>query len=320
MIRLFIACMLAVSCVTPLMASEQDPETIAAVVNNAKISVRRVEQEAERLIPLNNYHRTITEERKREFTAQAIDNLIVLELKYQDAVAKGLKPDKKQVKNQWELMRKKFSSKKDYQAALENAGITEEGLKRHIEKLVLADAVRKQVLEPAAASEAELKDYYGKNSEKFRVPESVKLREISTKDENKLNQILALLRDQERFDDVAAKMSEDKFRVKGGDVGYIHRGRILPEVEAVAFTLKVGEISAPIKAESMWYIVKVEDKKAEYQLSFEESKGQLKKDLEKKRADALQEKWISDLRAKAKVEILLKVETTQKRDDKKPEH
>jgi len=104
-------------------------------------------------------------------------------------------------------------------------------------------------------------------------------------------------------------MSEDAYRVKSGDVGYMHKGRMLPEIEEAAFRLKVGEVSDLIKAENNWFIIKLEDKKPEHQLSFEEVKDKLKKELETTRAQELKEAWITDLRAKAKIEVLLKTET-----------
>jgi len=44
-------------------------------------------------------------------------------------------------------------------------------------------------------------------------------------------------------------------------------------------------------------------------MSFEESRDKLKKDLEKKYSNVLNEQWIADLRSKAKIEILLKFES-----------
>jgi len=104
-------------------------------------------------------------------------------------------------------------------------------------------------------------------------------------------------------------MSEDPYRVKGGDLGYMHKGRMLPEIEEAAFKLKVGEVSDIIKVENAWFIIKLEDKKPEHVVAFEEIKGELKKELEKNRIQELKEAWITDLRAKAKIEVLLKTET-----------
>jgi hypothetical protein len=44
-------------------------------------------------------------------------------------------------------------------------------------------------------------------------------------------------------------------------------------------------------------------------VAFEEIKAELKKELEKNRIQELKEAWITDLRAKAKIEVLLKTET-----------
>jgi parvulin-like peptidyl-prolyl isomerase len=101
-------------------------------------------------------------------------------------------------------------------------------------------------------------------------------------------------------------MSEDDYKSKGGDIGYVHKGRIAPEIDKAAFNLKVEEVSAPIHVEDVWYIIKVEDKKPEYAVPFEEAKGKLEKELETEKALELQKKWIADLKSKAKIEILLK--------------
>ena len=88
----------------------------------------------------------------------------------------------------------------------------------------------------------------------------------------------------------------------------IHRGRAIPEIEEAAFSLKVGELSGLIKAGDYWYIIRVDEKKPEKQLSFEEIKGKLEKDLEAKRAAELKKKWIDGMKAKSKIEVFLKTE------------
>ena len=155
-------------------------------------------------------------------------------------------------------------------------------------------------------TEANLKEFYDKHITEFKKPEAVKLRLLSTKDENKALEMLEKLKAGEDIAQVANSMSEDDYRSKGGDVGYIHKGRLMPEIDQVAFSLIFGGISDPIHVGDMWYIVKVEDKIPERTMPFEEVKGKLEKELEAQKANELQEKWIRDLKAKAKIEILLK--------------
>ena len=285
-------------------------DVVVAKVNGAVFTQKDLEAEVDRLIPQATFHRNVPQEKRKFYYDKAIEALVNRELQYQDAVAKGMEIDKEKVNAQMEKIRKKFKSPEEYKAALEKEGITEEKVRAQVEKeMMVQKVVATKVTEASKISEKDLKEYYEKNASKFKQPESVKLRIISAKDEKKAQDILARIKAGEDFGDLAYKMSEDSYRVKSGDIGYMHKGRMLPEIEEAAFKLKVGEMSDLIKAENNWFIIKLEDKKPEHQVSFEEAKDKLKNELETTRAQELKEAWITDLRAKAKIEVLLKTET-----------
>jgi foldase protein PrsA len=285
-------------------------DIVVAKVNDVAFTKKDLEAEVDRLIPQATFHRNVPQEKRKFYYDKAIEALVNRELQYQDAVAKGMEIDKEKVNAQMEKIRKRFKSPEEYKAALEKEGITEEKVRAQVEKEILVqNVVTKKVTEASKISEKDLNEYYEKNASKFKQPESVKLRLISTKDEKKAQDILDRIKAGEDFGDLAYKMSEDNYRVKAGDIGYMHKGRMLPEIEEAAFKLIVGEMSNLIKAENNWFIIKLEDKKPEHQLPFEEVKDKLKKELETTRAQELKEAWITDLRAKAKIEVLLKTET-----------
>jgi peptidyl-prolyl cis-trans isomerase SurA len=78
------------------------------------------------------------------------------------------------------------------------------------------------------------------------------------------------------FSKLAKKYSDDGYSGNnGGDLGWFGVGRMIPEFETVAFSLKnKGDYSEPFKTKYGWHIVKLIDKK---QISsFEESKEKLK--------------------------------------------
>ncbi|PGM56407.1 peptidylprolyl isomerase [Bacillus sp. AFS053548] len=48
---------------------------------------------------------------------------------------------------------------------------------------------------------------------------------------------------------------------KGGDLGYFGEGAMVPEFEAAAYKLKVGEISQPVKSQFGYHVIKLTGKK-----------------------------------------------------------
>ncbi len=279
---------------------------VVARVNGAAIYSLQLDIAVRQLITTSTFHGSLSDEKRHEFQEQALQDLIIRELKYQDAVARGFNPDKNLVKTKIAEIKNKFNSGKEYRKALSEAGLSEDDIRSDVEKnLVIEGAINKIVVDAARWNDAELKAYYDSNADKFTQPESVKLRIISCAAEKKAAEALTLIRSNEAFGAVAAKMSEDNYRTRGGDIGYIHRDRIYPELENEAFRMKPGEVSGLIRAEGMWFIIKVEEKIPERRIAFEEAKDKLKKELEARRSTEMLEKWSQELRAKAKIEILL---------------
>jgi len=305
MLRIFLSLLM----IFLFAVSSYAEDVIVAKVNGTTFTQKDLEAEVDRLIPQMTFHRNVPPEKRKNYYGKALDELINRELQYQYAKAKDIKIEKEKIDAQLEKFKKRFKSEKEYQAALDKEKSTEEQVRARIEKELLAQAAyTRNVTEPAKMSEPALKEYYEKNAAKFKQPESAKLRIISTTDEKKAQDILAKIKQGDDFGELAYGLSEDSYRVKSGDVGYIHKGRMLPEIDAVGFKLKVGEVSDIIKAENNWFIIKVEDKKPEHQITFEETKAKLQKELEAERANELKKKWLDNLRAKAKIEILLKTE------------
>jgi parvulin-like peptidyl-prolyl isomerase len=292
-----------------LFAASAHASEVVAIVNGTVLTQKDLDAELDRLIPKITFHHSVSNEKRKFYYDQALQELINRELQYQDALAKNMKPGKEKLDAQMGKIRNKFKTPEEYNAALEKEGLSEENVRAWVEKdMMIQTAFANVVTAKAKVSDEEVKKYYEKNATRFKQPESVKLRIISVKDEKKARDILAMLQSGDDFGELASNMSEDSYRAKGGDVGYMHKGRMLPEIEDAAFKLKIGEISDVINAQDTWFIIKLEDKKPEHQLSFEEVRGKLKKDLERERIKELNDKWIADLRAKAKIEVLLKTE------------
>ena len=76
--------------------------------------------------------------------------------------------------------------------------------------------------------------------------------------EQKINEIYERIKKGESFEALARQFSDDKSSaVKGGELPMFGTGRMVPEFEDAAFALKSdGEVSAPIKTQYGWHIIK----------------------------------------------------------------
>jgi peptidyl-prolyl cis-trans isomerase D len=135
------------------------------------------------------------------------------------------------------------------------------------------------------ASAKEIKSEYDKTAkDRFTRGESVKAKHIliSFKDrsEDEAKKIVTTTEDRlkagEAFEVLAKELSEDPgSKENGGDLGQFSKGQMVPEFEKVAFSLKPGETSGPVKTSYGYHIIKVEEKLAAKTSSFDEVKNQM---------------------------------------------
>ena len=109
------------------------------------------------------------------------------------------------------------------------------------------------------------------------------------------------LKKGEDFAKVAADVSKDPGSGKeGGDLGWFTKDRMVPEFAEAAFKLKKGEVSAPVKSQFGWHVIKLEDKRTKPLPDYAAVKPQIEQYLERK----AQQDAVLALREKAKVERL----------------
>lgn len=155
--------------------------------------------------------------------------------------------------------------------------------------LIDIDALRAKVV----VSPADLTRAYNDNIAQFTSPEQVRASHILLKTEGKddaavkakADEILKEAKGGADFAELAKKNSEDDSNNKnGGDLDYFGRGRMVPEFDAVAFTMQSGQLSDVVKTQFGYHIIKVTDKKAGATRPIEEVKQQLTDQLQSERA------------------------------------
>ena len=116
--------------------------------------------------------------------------------------------------------------------------------------------------------------------------------------EAKAKAVVARLGKGEDFQKIANELTEDPSgKTNGGDLGYFTKEQMVPEFAVVAFAQDKGKVSAPVKTQFGWHVIKTEDKRTKPKPSFEDVKPQIEQFVARK----AQADLVTKLRADAKI-------------------
>ncbi len=104
------------------------------------------------------------------------------------------------------------------------------------------------------------------------------------------------------FESVAKQYSQDGSAAQGGDLGFAVPGQFVPEFQSVLDGLKLNEISEPVVSRFGVHLIQVLERKQQ-QLTQKEMRERAREVLREKKTEENGQVWLTDLRAKAFVEI-----------------
>jgi parvulin-like peptidyl-prolyl isomerase len=286
-----------------------------AKVNDTVLTEIDLEQALNEIMPAGVFHGGFSSKRREKYRPQAFEKMIEKELFYQEAVEIGLKIDEEIIKAEREKNIERLGGEKKFQAALEKAGLTDEQYQQRLMKKELVERfIAVEISDKARPTDEEIKDYYRRNQKKFVRPEARKLTHIlisvqpeASAEERKskkaqAQEVIDRINAGEDMSDVAWKYSTGPYRVKGGDMGLVHRGRLYPELEKEVFKLEPGRLSGIIETIYGYHIVRVEEVKAAEQLDLKDVYDNIKMDLTKRNEKQIRQDLVASLRAQARIE------------------
>ena len=160
----------------------------------------------------------------------------------------------------------------------------------------LRDAYFLKVLKPQVTEDDARKEY-DKQAAKLGTQEKVHARHILVADEKTAKEVHGQLKGNvEAFDELAKKYAAGA----NTDLGFLAPDDKPVEISKAAFALKVGEVSAPVKTEFGWHVLKIDERKVPEPQPFEKIKGGLIQLLSRQKVQAA----VAILTKKAKIEIL----------------
>lgn len=257
--------MLLASCTPP----PEDP--VLALVNGRQITQSEFDIRWSELADATRA-RYEKEGGKRRF----LDELITRELLMQEARKKGLDQD----------------------------DTIRERTQRYKEQLILDELLKDKIKAKIELTKEELDAYYEKHARELLTPLKVSVSQMLLPNYPAAKDLEKQVNQGGDFAKFAQRYSIDgKTKANGGDLGPYRKGLVIPEVDEVIHTLKPGMISAPIKTDAGYYLVKIVPLDKEVIQADLATRERLRQELLNEKRRKRFDEMIADIRGRAIVRL-----------------
>jgi peptidyl-prolyl cis-trans isomerase SurA len=265
-----LALMLMLSIAFAVPVSAEIIEEIVAVVNGDIITKSDFEEEEQMLVA----------ESYRQFAGEDLDSKVrdIREQLLMQLIDRKILVHKAQAMYDTEKMGEMFmdsfkaynqiTDEEELERLLAREGMTVEELRtRLIENFAPEEVIRFEVASRIAVGDKEVEAYYQENSEQFLIAGEVTLREIvllAQTDARKLErrseaeEIVRRAAAGEDFAELARELSDAGTKESGGLLGPLKKGELAEQLDRLAFSLPVGEVSEILETPHGLHIIKVD--------------------------------------------------------------
>lgn len=193
-----------------------------------------------------------------------------------------------------------MKTNEEFEDSLRKSGMTRADMEARLRDTLLMNKVfGRELRGREELTDKELRERYDREKEHFRLPERAHLREIVILRPENAAQVdaarqraneIAQRAKTEDFAKLATTVSESGTKAKGGDLGDVARGELLPDLDKAVFNSPAGTVLGPLESKSAWHILKVETRLPSEVPAFESVKDRLRK-------DASEDAWQRDYKA-----------------------
>lgn len=297
----------------PAAKSIEIPATVA-VVNGAKISKSELQAAFDNAVKMSGMDASkLSDDQKLAGYHKLLDDLITEKLL--KAKAAAIKVTDSDVDAEIAKVKKNFPTEDAFKEQLKQANLDEAKLREQMKAgLAQTKWIKSQIEDKVKVTDADAEAFYKQNMKEFEQPDQVKASHIlitvpkdaSPEDIKKKEAAAQAAYDRvkkgEDFAKVANELTEDPSgKGKGGDLGLFQKGAMVPEFDAKVFSMKVGDISEPVKTQFGYHVIKLTDKKPARTMPFTEVKEQLTGYLKNQKQQVAVQEVISGLRKDAKI-------------------
>jgi len=206
----------------------------------------------------------------------------------------------------------------EFEKALRDQGMEPEAVRSQIRRESQQQyVIQREVLQPIfqRLTDKERREFYERHKDQFTVTGEVTLSEIfipleghtAAEVETRARRVIAELKAGLSFPEAAQKYSPPNraSRAQNGKMGTFKAGEINPDITAAISTLKVGEVTEPIRQQDGFLIVRVDDRKESTIKAFDSPEVQniVGRYATMEKAEEERKKYMKRLRADAFVEV-----------------
>ena len=261
----------------------------------------------------------IPTERRDEVLRAALNQLVEYTLLQQEAKTRKVTVSDAEVNERIKQMQGQFPTEEAFKKALSARDMSIDRLRDDARvDMVITRMVEDEVATAQPPTDAECKDYYDKNPDKFKLGEAVRASHILILADEKADeatkkkaraQIEAVnkrVKAGEDFAQLAKEHSQDGSAAQGGDLDFFGRGRMVPPFEQAAFALKPGEVSDIVTTQFGYHIIKVTERRTESAVPFDDQlQERLRQILTEQKKQEKAASFVASLKQKSKIEVLV---------------
>jgi peptidyl-prolyl cis-trans isomerase SurA len=292
-----------------------------AKVNGTILTDKDLLREMYAIFPYAKQHSGFPKAQEAGIRQGALEMIIFEEMVYQEALRRKMTIPAAKIDAGEAAFRQQFETPDLFQQFLQTEMHgSRQQLRAQIERSMLIDQLLKQEVDnKSAITPAQVRAYYDKNGERFRMSESYTFQSISVipplkptpaqakeakkKADDAFKQAKAT-KTYNEFGLLAEKISEDDYRVNMGDHKVVPGDKLPPQITAAFKTMKPDQVSSLIQIETAYTIVRLNAHTLAHKQSYDEVKAQLRTELQKQRYEQLRVGLAKQLRAKSKIEVV----------------
>lgn len=203
-----------------------------------------------------------------------------------------------------QLIRETLLVQQAQKLGLENDPVILEQLEQIKRQLLVTELIKREIVDKVQVSDEEIEKEYTSNPSLYTEPEQVKAKHIMTSTKEKADEVLQELQSGRPFEEVAKEKSESPDAQQGGEMGYLKKGDLDPNLEKVLFDLAPGKFSDVVETSYGFHIFLVEEHLKPRLKEVEEVKDEISNRLLPQKQQEAFEKLIEELKSQAEIAII----------------